>query len=146
MNETCESVMSRNVSACSESDTVADAAQLMRERNIGMIPVIDINHQLKGVVTDRDLTLRVLAENKNAKTKLQDVMTSGNLVTVSPKDSLRTAEEKMIQHQTGRALVTDEHGRVVGVISRSEIARAEPPERAGHVLSSLTQGHGRQRA
>lgn len=141
MQETCEKVMSRNVSTCIETDTVEHAAKIMRERNIGVIPVVDSGQHLKGVVTDRDLTLRVLADRKPGNTPLKSVMTRGSLVTVSAFDPLMEAEEKMMQAQTGRAIVTDDSGRVLGVISRSEIARTEPKERAGEVLGSLTRGH-----
>lgn len=141
MQRTCESVMSRNVQFCTENDQVSHAARLMRSRNIGLIPVVDAHQRVRGVVTDRDLALRVLAENKPANTQLKSVMSDGPLVTVSPEDSLLSAEEKMIKSGTGRILVTTSEGRLLGIISRSEIARSESRARAGEVLSKLTRGH-----
>lgn len=138
----CEEVMSRNVRTCKESDPASRAAQLMRENNIGLIPIVDAGGRAKGVVTDRDLTLRLLADNKSADTPLKEIMSKEPLVAVAPSDKLSAAEEKMMQSGKGRVLVTDSNGRVVGVISRSEIAHNEEPARAGEVLGSLTRSHG----
>lgn len=141
MPESCENVMTRNVQTCHETDPVSRAAQLMRECNIGMIPVVDSMQKLAGVVTDRDLTVRVIAENMAGNTPLKDVLTRAPLLTVHPQDTLECAEQKMMEAGKGRILVTDKEDRVVGVISRSEIARAEPASRAGEVLGSLTRSH-----
>lgn len=137
----CEEVMTRNVRTCKESDPASRAAQLMRENNIGLIPIVDASGRAKGVVTDRDLTLRLIADNKSSDTPLKEIMSKEPLLAVSPSDKLSEAEEKMMQSGKGRVLVTDSNGRVVGVISRSEIAHAEDPARAGEVLGSLTRSH-----
>jgi len=137
----CEEVMSRNVQTCKESDPASRAAQLMRDNNIGLIPIVDAGGRAKGVVTDRDLALRLIADRKNADTPLKEIMSKEPLLAVSPSDKLSEAEEKMMQSGKGRVLVTDSNGRVVGVISRSEIARNEDAARAGEVLGSLTRSH-----
>ncbi|MCB9896178.1 MAG: CBS domain-containing protein [Planctomycetes bacterium] len=82
MKELCEEVMSRNVETCRESDPVVRAARIMRERNIGFLPVLDASSRLLGAITDRDLTLRVLAENKNPDTPVRDVLVREQLLTV----------------------------------------------------------------
>lgn len=137
----CEEVMTRNVQTCKETDPASRAALLMRENNIGLIPIVDASGRAKGVVTDRDLALRLIADKKSADTPLKDIMSKEPLLAVSPSDKLTAAEEKMMQSGKGRVLVTDSNGRVVGVISRSEIAHVEDPARTGEVLGSLTRSH-----
>lgn len=141
MSENSGSAMTRECYTCTESQTVQQAAQLMSQHNVGFIPVVDSQQHVKGVVTDRDLTLRVLSQGKGGDTPIKSVMSTNPLVTVRPEDSLGTAEERMIKHGAGRALVTDQQGRLMGVISRSNIASHESAQRTGEVLGSLTRGH-----
>jgi CBS domain-containing protein len=140
MSENSESAMTRECFTCTESETVQQAAQLMSQHNVGFIPVVDSQRHVKGVVTDRDLTLRVLSKGKGGDTLLKSVMSTNPLVTVRPEDSLQTAEERMIKNGSGRALVTDQQGRLMGVISRSNIASHESTQRTGEVLGALTRG------
>lgn len=141
MPERSEQAMTRQCFTCTETDSVQHAAQLMSKHNIGFLPVVNSTHHVKGVVTDRDLALRVLSKGKNGDTPLKSVMTSSQLVSVGPEETLQTAEERMIKHGTGRALVTDKEGRLLGVISRSNIANHESSQRTGEVLGALTRGH-----
>lgn len=140
MQRTCESVMTRQVHTCTETDTARHAAQLMRKHNVGLIPVINSEHKLVGVVTDRDLALRVLAANRGGNALLKDVMSTSPLVTARPEEALHLAEEKMLRYGTSRAIVTDGEGKVQGIISRAEIARAEGTARTAEVLGTLSHG------
>jgi CBS domain-containing protein len=140
MKELCETVMSKNIQTCRESDPVSRVAVIMRENNVGLIPVTDAGYHVTGVVTDRDLAVRVLAHNKDGDMPVGSVMSKGTLVTVLPGDTLQTAEERMIKAGVGRALVLDPHGKLLGVISRSEVAGHESEERTGKVLGALTRG------
>ena len=140
MEELCETVMSKNIQTCRETDSVSRVAVIMRESNVGLVPVTNAGYHVTGVATDRDLTVRVLAHNKDGDTPIGSVMSKGAMVTVKPGDTLQTAEERMIKAGVGRALVTDPHGKLLGIISRSEIASNESEERTGHVLGALTRG------
>jgi len=134
----CRDVMERVVSRCHESLTVQTCAQMMRDENIGFMPVLDLEKQVVGVVTDRDLALRVLAEDLPPTTPVGDVMTR-DVRICRPDDDLRTAEAKMASTRKSRLVVADEQGRCVGVISLSDIAQADSRARAGGVLRAITR-------
>jgi CBS domain-containing protein len=141
MSEHNETAMTKECFTCNETDTAEQAAKLMSQHNIGFIPVVDSQRHVKGVVTDRDLTLRVIGARKNGETQLKSIMSTNPLLTVRPEDTLESTEQRMIEHHAGRALVTDREGRLLGVISRSNIANHESKTRTGEVLGALTRGH-----
>jgi CBS domain-containing protein len=118
-------------------DTVQTAAVKMRESNIGFLPVIDDAEQLVGVLTDRDLAVRVLAEGLSAETRAEDVMTV-DVISCSPDDDLRRAEALMRVNQKARLPVIDERGRLAGVVSVANIARYEDSRRAADVFDEIT--------
>jgi len=98
------------------SETVADAARKMREYNVGSVLIVDEQGKLLGIFTERDL-VKVVASNKPLSTKLEEVMTKGNLVTASPDDPLPLIAHKMVEHNVRHIPVVDDQGRVVGIIS-----------------------------
>ena len=138
----CRDVMNKDVAVCTEGDTVAECARLMRERRIGFVPVVDGGGQVSGVVTDRDLALRVLAPSLPPDTPLRAVMTL-DVRVCRPWDSLRSAERRMAAVRKSRLVVVDEDGCCVGVISLSDVAQADTRALAGHVLYEITQREAR---
>lgn len=98
------------------SETVADAARKMREYNVGSVLIVDEQGKLLGIFTERDL-VKVVASNKPLSTKLEEVMTKGDLVTASPDDPLPLIAHKMVEHNVRHIPVVDDQGRVVGIIS-----------------------------
>ena len=138
----CRDVMNKDVVVCAEGDTVAECARLMREHCIGFVPVVDGGGQVSGVVTDRDLALRVVAEGRPANTTLRTVMTP-DVRICRPWDSLRAAERKMAAVRKSRLVVADEDGCCAGVISLSDVAQADTRALAGHVLYEITQREAR---
>jgi CBS domain-containing protein len=115
----CKDVMKTNVECLSPTDNVQSAARKMREKNIGAIPVCDDKRTVIGMITDRDLALRVIADSRPSTTPLSDVMTK-DIVSCRPTDDIQRAQELMGKHQKSRILCT-ENGRAVGVISLSDI-------------------------
>jgi CBS domain-containing protein len=138
----CREVMNKNVVVCEEGESVAACARLMRDRAIGFLPVVDGGGQVVGVLTDRDLTLRVLAEEREPETPVRAVMTR-DVRICRPWDSLREAERKMAAVRKSRLVVADEDGCCAGVISLSDIAQADTRALAGHVLYEITQREAR---
>ena len=98
------------------SETVADAARKMREYNVGSVLIVDEQGKLLGIFTERDL-VKVVASNKPLSTKLEEVMTKGDLVTASPDDPLPLIAHKMVEHNVRHIPVVDDQGRVIGIIS-----------------------------
>lgn len=132
----CRDVMKPNVVQCRENESVHRSAFLMKSWRVGFLPVADREDRLVGVVTDRDLVLRVLAVEKPASTPVQAVM-SRNPVVCRPDEELWLAEEKMIEGRKSRLPVVDADGRCVGVISLSDLGQAEPRPRAGELLQRI---------
>jgi IMP dehydrogenase len=110
----------------------------MLDRNIGFVPVVDTQGQVSGVVTDRDLALRVVAAKRPPGTPVSEIMTR-DVRVCHPGDDLPTAERKMAAVRKSRLVVVDDHGRCVGVISLSDIAQADSRVHAGEVLYAVTR-------
>lgn len=119
----CKDMMTKNPKNASSSASAQQAALLMKEENVGILPVIDEKTQkLVGVVTDRDLCLGVIASGKNPhEAKLSELM-SKNPFTCNPEDDLQKTEQYMKQHHVGRIPVMDQNGYCVGIISQADIA------------------------
>jgi CBS domain-containing protein len=134
----CREIMQTNVARCAETLSVKACARMMRDNNIGFLPVVDEKDQVTGVVTDRDLALRVLADGLPADTGVGTVMTR-DVRICRADDELDIAEWKMAETRKSRLVVTDDSGRCVGVISLSDVAQADSRSRAGSVLRAVTR-------
>jgi CBS domain-containing protein len=116
----CQEIMTQNPVCCLADDKVSNIAQQMQSENIGALPVVE-NHETKkllGIVTDRDLTIRVVGASRDASnTHVSDVMTP-NPVSCHPADDLDSMLEVMASHQIRRIPVVDDKGWVVGIIAQ----------------------------
>src|SRR5688572_28318061 len=122
MTKSIREVMSSNPTSVDPSATVVEAAKLMRDEDVGSLPVVE-NGRLTGVVTDRDIAVRAVAEGKDPQsTKVADVC-SGDLVTIDPQQDLDEALRLMARHQVRRLPVVEEDGRLVGVVAQADVAR-----------------------
>lgn len=136
----CRELMRSDVHVCHEEETVERAARIMRNQEVGFLPVVDAMKRLVGVVTDRDLVTRVMAEGRAYDTRVDDVMTTHMLVTVGPDDDVAIAESRMARGQKARVVVVDEISRfVLGVISLSDISQVEEVLHGGRVLQQITR-------
>jgi CBS domain-containing protein len=129
----CEKIMKKDVQCLSQDATVTEAAQRMRAANVGFLPVCDSGGNVLGTLTDRDLTVRVLAEARDGSTKVTRVM-SQEIVSCRPHDDLHIAEDLMARNHKSRILCLDDDGKLAGVISLSDIAQHE---RAGRIRDTL---------
>ena len=141
----CSEVMTEDPTYCLPSDTVIRAAQLMRREDVGLIPVVNNGEgrQLIGVITDRDIVMRVVAENGNlSETAVQTVMSS-DPITCHPSDELEAALDRMKQYQVRRIPIVDEGGGLVGIVSQADVAlRIEQTEETGEVVAEISQPNG----
>jgi CBS domain-containing protein len=115
-------VMTENPACCTPDTPLDQVAMLMREHDCGEIPVIDPAEQPIGVVTDRDIVCRVIAEGKNPMAYPAGICMSQPVATVSMDAPLGEVIATMEQHQVRRVPVVDEHGRCVGMISQADVA------------------------
>jgi len=138
----CKNVMTKKVVWCLPNDLVSKAAKLMKTENVGSIPVVE-NEQTKklvGIVTDRDLTLRVLADGLDAKsTKVDEVMTQ-KIVTCFADDSLHMALDMMAENQLRRIPVVTNKNKILGMISQADVAmRYDHPKRTAAMVKGISQ-------
>jgi CBS domain-containing protein len=121
-------LMTRNPCTVSPDTPVSEAARLMKEEDVGIVPVVErvggaeTRGRLVGVVTDRDITIRHVAEGRASDAPVRDVM-SGGVKTAAPDDSVEMVMELMGREQVRRIPVVDERGSLVGVVSQADLAR-----------------------
>jgi CBS domain-containing protein len=140
----CNEVMTKNPVCCLPNDMVAKVAQLMKSKDIGPVPIIE-NEQTKklvGIVTDRDLALKIVAEGRDAKsTKAEEVMTR-KVVTCSGEDDVQKALDAMSEHQLRRIPVVGNDNRIVGIIAQADVAtRVDQPAKTAEVVKDISQSN-----
>jgi CBS-domain-containing membrane protein len=133
----CDKVMKRDLTWVTPKDSAQRAAVLMRDGNIGFLPVCEQDGRVVGALTDRDLALRVCAEAANAaELTVADVMTY-EVISCAPEDSLSDAERRMAANRRSRIMVIDDCSRLVGVISLSDVAENDSNSHAGAILRRI---------
>jgi CBS domain-containing protein len=139
---TCKDVMTLDPICCLISDTASLAASLMKEADIGPIPVVEDpeSKKLIGIVTDRDLTIKVVAEGQDSKSiTMRDVMTR-DPVRCRQDEDIEAVLQRMSAYQVRRIPVVDEDNRIVGIISQADIAnRLSNPETVGEVVKEISE-------
>lgn len=147
-----QEIMSDRPACCSPEQTVRDAARLMHEHDCGCIPVEDPQtHRLVGVVTDRDIAVRVIANGRSADTPVGDAM-SPDPSCCHVDDALVRAEEIMAERQVRRVPIVDEDGCCVGIVSQADLARASQRNDAvterelARVVERISEPNGHTRA
>ena len=116
-------IMTKDPECLRREDTARRAAEVMRDKDCGVVPVIDDARRVIGIVTDRDLAVRVISYGKTPDTRLGDVMTP-SVRSCAADDDLRDVERKMAELQVRRIPIVDAGGRCLGIISQADIARA----------------------
>jgi CBS domain-containing protein len=138
----CKDVMTKNPIGCLPDDSVVKAAQLMKDRDIGSVPVVENEEsgKLVGIVTDRDLALEIVAEGRDPQTtKVEDVM-SYNVVTCRAEDNLQEVMDVMTEYQLRRMPVVDHDDRIIGIITQADVAtRTDQLEKTAEVVKGISQ-------
>lgn len=142
----CNEVMTKKPVCCLPDDLVSEAAELMKNEHVGSIPIIEDEQTRKliGIITDRDLTLRIVAEGLDAKsTKLETIMTR-NVVTCSAEDDLQIAVDAMSKHQLRRIPVVDGDNKIVGIIAQADVAmQFDHPKRTAAMVKEISQSNAK---
>jgi CBS domain-containing protein len=138
----CQDLMKQDVRYVSPRDTIEDAAILMRDEGIGFVPVCDESRQVFGTLTDRDIAVRVVAAKKSSETLVEDVMTR-EIIHCRPDDDVEKAERLMATNHKSRIVCRDETGRLVGVISLSDIAKHVGGSEAAETLREVADREAR---
>ena len=136
-------IMTKDLVYSRPSDMVSDVAQLMKDEDIGPVLIVDDTNdgkKLVGIVTDRDLALKVVGEGRDPKnTPVEDVMTD-SLVTCRADDDVENAMRAMAQNQLRRIPVVDDSGQLVGIISQADLAtRLNEPQSTAEVVKEISR-------
>lgn len=129
-------VMTPDPVSVSEDATLTDAARQMRDYDIGDVLVTDAGG-LRGMLTDRDIVVRVLAEGKDARAVHAGELAKGTPVTVAADDDVAQVLRTMSEHQVRRVPVLD-GGRLVGIVAQADVARVVEEARVGDLLRALS--------
>jgi CBS domain-containing protein len=135
-------IMTADPEFCTAEDSVVDAARIMAQHDVGLVPICESIETRKaiGCITDRDIVVRVVAEGKdpNVINSLREIMTH-ELATCSPSDDIDDVLALMQQRQVRRVLVTDEHGSLVGVVATADIASSVEKGKVGEVMEEISE-------
>ena len=135
-------IMTTNPECCVPTDSVMTAAQLMKSEDVGPIPIVQDKEEMKltGIVTDRDLAIKVVAEARDPKTtQIEEVMSEG-LVTCRDNDDVRSVLKLMEENQLRRIPVVDKNDRLQGIIAQADVAtRLGSTRAAGAVVQHVSQ-------
>jgi CBS domain-containing protein len=130
-------VMMPEVRSVTPDTSVQHAARLMREADVGSLPVLD-GERVIGVVTDRDIAVRAVAEGKAPDTPVAEVA-SRDVVSVRPEQDLDEALRLMAQHQVRRLPVVEQDGRLVGMFAQADAAMEAEPARVGEMVEEISE-------
>jgi CBS domain-containing protein len=132
-------IMTPGLEFLKTTDTAADAAKKLAQADIGAVPVCEPDGHLTGVVTDRDIVVKVIAEAKDPKkTRLAELADQPEVVTIRADDSVEEVFEVMKKYKVRRLPVID-GTEVVGMVSQADVARNLPNDKAGEVLAAISQ-------
>ena len=143
MAKSIRDAMTEDPRSIGASASVVEAARLMREDDIGSLPITD-DEKLVGMITDRDITTRVVAEAADpGMTPVGDVY-SRDLISVEPDKDLDDALRLMARHQVRRLPVV-ENGRLVGIVAQADIALRDDEKRTGQLVEAISEPSGGER-
>jgi CBS domain-containing protein len=140
-------LMTDKVECVTRQDSLSRAAQLMRDADIGALPVVEDQNSMRlvGVITDRDIAVRHVAGDNTDDCSVGDHMTSGRLFTASPDDDVESVMRTMKSEQVRRVPVV-ENERLVGMIAQADIARSHvDDEETGEVVERISEPGGKDR-
>ena len=141
-----QDIMSRNPSCVTPDTPLAEAARLMKRENVGVIPVVEseASRRLVGVVTDRDIAIRAVAEGRDgATTSVGHVMTS-EVRAAKPDDSVADVMTLMGREQVRRVPIVDERGAIVGIIAQADIVlEAKDDKKAEQTVEKISRPSGK---
>ena len=138
MGQSIKDVMSSDPCTIDADKSVAYAAKMMRDEDVGLAPIVE-DDKLIGMLTDRDIAIRVVAEERDpGQVKVRDVA-SKQVVTIDPQQDLDEALRIMAKHQVRRLPVVEEDGRLVGVVAQADIAREGDDSKTGQLVEEISE-------
>ena len=137
MAKTARDVMTPDCECVGENETVLDAAKKLKELNVGSMPICGEDNRLKGMLTDRDIVVKVLAEGRDPGSTTAGELGEGKPVTIGADDSIEEALKTMAEHNVRRLPVIDGHD-LVGIVAQADIARNVDEDQVGDLVESIS--------
>ena len=138
MGKSVQDVMTTDPTSVVADYPVVEAARIMKEKDVGIVPVVE-GGRLVGTVTDRDIAVRVVAEGKDPHSVRVREIASTDVVTVDPQQDLDEALRLMASHQVRRLPVVEEGGRLVGIVAQADVAREANDKQTGELVEEISQ-------
>jgi len=138
MGKSISEAMTANPCAIDSEKSVAYAAQMMRDEDVGFAPIVE-GDRLVGAVTDRDIAVKVVAEGKDPEQTSVREIASTELVTVNPQQELDEALRLMASHQVRRLPVIEKDGRLVGVLAQADVAQEADAKDTGRMVEEISE-------
>jgi CBS domain-containing protein len=137
MGQSIRDVMTSEPRTIDAGQSVAYAAKMMRDEDVGLAPIVE-DDKLIGMLTDRDIAVRVVAEGRNPNEVTVGEVASKQVVTIDPQQDLAEALRIMAKHQV-RRLPVEEDGRLVGIVAQADVAREGDDQQTGALVEEISQ-------
>ncbi|WP_061293316.1 CBS domain-containing protein [Herbidospora cretacea] len=134
---TAREIMTPNAECVNSGQTIAEAAEKTRSLDVGSLPICGEDNRLKGMLTDRDIVVKVIAQGKDPKSCLAGELSGAEVVTIGADDDAREILRTMGSHKVRRLPVIDGH-ELVGMVALADVARALPETSVGDLMDALT--------
>jgi CBS domain-containing protein len=136
---TAREIMTGDAECAKTTDTLVDAARKMRDREVGALPICGEDDRLKGIITDRDIVVRCVAEGGDPSSMKVEELAEGKPVTIGADDSVEEALRTMKEHDVRRLPVIDGHD-LIGMLSQADVARNLPEDKVGELVEAISRG------
>ena len=139
-------IMSRDPRVVTPSTRLEEAARIMKEEDVGILPVVDAetSRQLVGVLTDRDIAIRAVAEGRDASTTSVGHVMSSSVRTCKPEDDVDDVMDVMGKEQVRRIPIVDDRGQLVGIVAQADVVReAKSDKKAERTIEKISEPGGR---
>lgn len=140
MAETARDLMSEGCQCVGESETVAEAARKLAELNVGAMPICGDDNKLKGMITDRDIAVKVVAQGKDPAQAKAGEFSEGVPLTVGVDESAEDVLKTMADNQVRRVPVLDADKNLVGIVSQADVATRASADQAGNLVQAISEG------
>jgi CBS domain-containing protein len=134
---TARDIMTGNAECVSVNDTLADAARKLRDLDVGAMPICGDDNRLKGMLTDRDIVVKCIAEGGDPKSTKVSELAEGKPVTIGADDSVEEILRTMKSHGVRRLPVIDGHD-LVGIVSQADVAKNLPEDKIGDLVEAIS--------
>jgi CBS domain-containing protein len=138
MAKTARDVMSQGAECIGENESIIDAAKKMAELDVGVLPICGEDDRLKGMLTDRDIAVKVLAQDKDPGSTNTGELGEGKPVTIGADDSIDEALSTMKEHKVRRLPVIDGHD-LVGIVSQGDLASEIDEDKVGDLVEVISE-------